>query len=202
MLRPYCVGLTGGIGSGKSVVAELFAGHGIAIVDTDLISRTLTQPGGSALGSIVDAFGPEFLVSDGSLDRPMMRRRIFADTSARTCLERILHPLILQEASSQIARAHTPYVLLVVPLLVETGAYGDLVDRILVVDCAESTQMQRVMQRDHLDVSQAKTILAAQISRTERLRAAHDVIHNDTELSSLAAQVLSLHQQYLKLAAK
>ena len=198
---PYCVGLTGGIGSGKSSAARLFQDLGAGVVDVDDISHALTRPGGAGISEIGQQFGPEFLSVDGSLDRARMRERVFRDSQAKTRLEAILHPLIGHQARDQVACATQPYVLLVVPLLLETNAYRDLTRRIAVVDCTEETQIERTMRRSQLPESAVRAIMAAQISRQDRLAQADDVLHNDGDEEELRQQVAKLHQRYLELAA-
>ncbi|MDD3529320.1 MAG: dephospho-CoA kinase [Gallionellaceae bacterium] len=200
MTRPYCVGLTGGIGSGKSRVASLFAEFGAGVVDTDLIARELTAPGGAAMAAIRAGFGAGVVACDGGLDRAAMRRLVFADAGARRRLEAILHPLIRARAAAAVAAATAPYVLLVVPLLIETGAYGGLLDRVLVVDCSPARQIERVMRRDGVTAATAQAMLAAQAGRAERLAAADDVIDNEGEPEHLAAAVAALHRAYLQAA--
>jgi dephospho-CoA kinase len=197
----YVVGLTGGIGSGKSTVADVFASLGVPVIDTDVISRELTAPGGAALEAIRVAFGESVMQADGALDRAALRRRVFVDEAARHQLEAILHPLIRQRVEqilSQLAAAR--YAVLVVPLLVETGAYRDVLQRILVVDCPEATQISRVMARSGLARDEVLAILAAQATRAERLAVADDVILNTTSQADLRSAAASLHQRYLQLA--
>lgn len=198
----YVVGLTGGIGSGKSAVADLFAQRGVTVVDTDAIAHALTAPGGAAIAAIRAEFGESAISTDGSLDRAAMRAMVFADPPARKRLEAILHPLIRAESERQLMAnpAGSPYAILMVPLLVEAGDYRKRVDRIAVVDCAESTQIERVMSRSGLARSEIERILAAQATRAERLAAADDVIDNDGALDQLPAQVERLHRQYLELS--
>lgn len=197
----FAVGLTGGIGSGKSTVAELFRACGAGVIDSDAISRQLTQAGGSALPAIRAAFGAACIDGSGALDRPRMRQLVFADAAARQRLEAILHPLIREEMLAQAAAATAPYLLLVVPLLLEAQGYAELVRRILVVDCPEQAQLERTMQRSGLSAAAVQAIMAQQASRNERLQRADDVIHNDGEPSQLPSQVARLHRQYLALAA-
>ena len=196
------VGLTGGIGSGKTTVADLFAAQGAAIVDTDLIAHALTAVGGEAIPAIRDAFGVAVLAADGQLDRTAMRALAFADPSARVRLEGILHPLIRLHSERQCEAAVlvAPYVLLVVPLLIESPAFRSRVDRILVVDCDEAKQRARVMARSGLAEDAVRAIMATQATRATRLAAADDVIKNDFELPALHQQVEVLHAQYLVLA--
>jgi len=198
---PYCVGITGGIGSGKSRAAAMFGELGAGVVDTDEISHQITASGGGAMPEIVAAFGPAAAATDGSLDRPAMRQLIFGDPGARRRLENILHPRIRETARSRVNESSAPYVLLVVPLLLETGAYRDIVRRILVVDCDEALQVSRTITRSRLDEASVRAIMAAQIPRSERLARADDVIRNDGDVEELRRQVSLLHGKYLKLAA-
>jgi len=201
----YVVGLTGGIGSGKSAAAEAFAGLGAACVDTDAIAHALTAPGGGALPALQQALGPAICAADGMLDRAALRRRVFADPTARKRLEAILHPLIAAEADRQVRRATSadfPYVVLVVPLLVETGAWRERVDRVAVVDCPEATQIARVMARSALTHAEVEAIIAAQATRQERLAIADDVITNTGSLAGLRARIAELHGGYLRKAAR
>lgn len=195
------VGLTGGIGSGKSTVAALFAELGVPVIDTDVIARQLTSPGGPLLPAIREAFGASVMLADGSLERAALRRRVFADADARRQLEAILHPRIRQEVVRALADLHAPYALIVIPLLVETGAYGDVLNRVLVVDCPESLQIERVMTRSGLCREEAEAILAAQAGRQARLAIADDVIDNDASMAGLKAAVAGLHARYQALAA-
>ncbi len=199
---PFCVGVTGGIGSGKSRTAALFGELGTDVVDTDDISHEITATGGSAMPAITAAFGAAVAAADGSLDRTVMRRLVFENPAARKQLETILHPRIRELASSSVMASTAPYVLLVVPLLLETGGYRDLVRRVLVVDCDESLQISRAMQRSNLSADAVRAIMVAQLPRPQRLAGADDVIRNDGDIAQLRRQVLALHQQYLKLAAK
>jgi len=196
----YVIGLTGGIGSGKSAAAGMFAELGAAVVDTDAIAHELTRAGGPAIDAVRDAFGAGFVLSDGSLDRDSMRRLVFRDPAARATLEAILHPRIREQSRSRIAAAPQPYVVLVVPLLIETGACRDLVRRVLVVDCNEKRQLERAMQRSRLSQAEARAIMAAQLPREERIRHADDVLDNDGDMESLRRQVALLHAKYLTLA--
>jgi len=197
----FVVGLTGGIGSGKTTVANLFAELGAAIVDTDVIAHDLTAAHGAAMPDIIQAFGEGVLQADGSLDRAAMRRLCFSDLSARKRLEAILHPMIRSEAVAHCQRAdYAPYVLLVVPLLIESGVYRERVNRILVVDCDERQQVSRVMERSGLGAEEVRDIMATQISRTERLAAANDVVTNTGAPDELQAQILTLHRRYVEMA--
>jgi len=196
----YVVGLTGGIGSGKTTVSNLFATHGTVVVDTDVIAHQLTAPGGEAMPYIIAEFGPNVASSNGALDRAAMRQRVFADPAARQRLEAILHPMIGDQAMQACTSAHSAYVLLVVPLLVETRGWKKRCDRILLVDCDEATQIGRVMARSNLGETEARAILATQASRQERQAAADDIIDNDLGKLELAARVETLHRAYLGYA--
>lgn len=197
----FCVGLTGGIGSGKTTVANLFAAHGASLIDTDLIAHQLTAPGGSALAQITAQFGPAFLLPDGSMNRPMMREQVFSDPHAKKKLEAILHPLIGIEVAQAARRATGPYLIYVVPLLVESGKWRDRVARVLVVDCSEALQIARVVERSALSEPQVRAIMATQATREQRLAAADDVVTNDADTAALSAPVEHLHLAYCKLAA-
>jgi dephospho-CoA kinase len=193
-----CIGLTGGIGCGKSTVAGLFAEHGAAIIDTDTIAHHLTQAGGAAIPEIRKAFGKDYLTADDALDRAQMRGRVFSDMAAKQRLEKILHPLILEQAKAQLQlMRNEPYVIIVVPLLPESPAFRQLVQRILVVDCDASAQIERVMARSGMTAAEVRAIIAQQAPRTEQLQLADDVIHNDAGLPWLAEQVAILHGRYL-----
>jgi dephospho-CoA kinase len=198
---PYCVGLTGGIGSGKSAAATLFGKLGAAIVDTDEISHQLTAPGGAALPALKRQFGPTSISADGGLDRAHMRGLVFHDAAAREKLEAILHPLIRQRTRDGIVAARAPYVIVVVPLLFETGSYLDIVKRVVVVDCEEDTQVRRVVARSGIATDEVRRIMAAQLPRSERLKRADDVLDNNGSLDALKPQVARLHDRYLALAA-
>ena len=196
------IGLTGGIGSGKSFVADLFARHGASIIDTDLIAHQLTAPGGRAMPAIRDSFGAGFITANGALDRVAMRERVFADPGARRQLEAILHPLIGADTEAAAQAAGGDYLVFVVPLLVESGRWADRVDRVLVVDCPEALQVERVMQRSQLPAAQVEAIMASQATRQQRLAVADDVIVNDGQRAPVEAAVECLHAQYLELARK
>ena len=197
----FTVGLTGGIGSGKSTVADCFAALGMPVIDTDVIARELTAPGGAGLEAIRAVFGATVMQADGTLDRAALRRRVFADSAARHQLEAILHPRIRQVVEQKLATLTAPYALIVIPLLVETGGYRDVLNRVLVVDCPEAVQIARVMARSGLAHGEIKAILAAQAGRAERLAVADDIIVNTASLEALRAEVAALHQRYLALAA-
>ena len=197
----FIVGLTGGIGSGKSAAATLFEEFGAAVVDTDAIAHELTAPGGTAIAPIRAAFGDEVVAPDGALDRAAMRRKVFTDAQAKGRLEAILHPMIRAEADRRSAAARAPYVVLVVPLLVESGGYRSRVQRIAVVDCPEAVQVARVMSRSGLSAGEARAIMAAQVGREAGLAVADDVIDNGGELAALRPQIEALHRHYLEMAA-
>jgi dephospho-CoA kinase len=197
----FVVGLTGGIGSGKSAVAECFAARGVPLVDSDVIARELTVADGAAIPAIRKAFGEGVFAADGALDRTVMRAIVFADRGARARLERILHPLIRAQSDARCAAAASAaYVVVVVPLLVESGLWQDRVDRVLVVDCAETTQIARVIARSGLSADEVRAIIKAQAPRARRLASADDVLHNDGDLSEIDPRVGTLHQRYLELA--
>jgi dephospho-CoA kinase len=198
---PFCVGLTGGIGCGKSKAADIFAELGAAVVDTDAISHELTASGGGAMPAIASTFGPDYVRPDGALDRARMRALVFSDGGAKRELEQILHPLIRAESHARIDASTAPYVVLVVPLLLETGAYKELLNRVLVVDCDESQQIARVITRSGLTEHEVRRIMDAQLPRAERLRQADDVLSNDDDIESLHRRVEALHERYLAAAA-
>lgn len=196
----FSVGLTGGIGCGKSTVADLFAGLGATIVDTDAIAHSLTAPHGAAMPAILAEFGPDFATPEGALDRARMRSLVFADAGARGRLEAILHPRIRDATAAAAAIATGPYVIFAVPLLIESGSWSERVSRVLAVDCSEDTQVARVMQRSGLSAGQVRAIMATQVTRAQRLAAADDVIDNDDGLEALLPQVTRLHERYLALS--
>ena len=199
---PYVVGLTGGIGSGKSAVADAFAALAVDVTDTDRIAHALTAPGSAGLAGIVAAFGTDVLRADGTLDRDRLRERVFADAAARQRLESILHPLIRAEAAAEVARWRSPYGLLVVPLLFERGGHRDLVRRTLGVDCPEEVQVARVTARSGLAAAEVRAIMAAQLPRAERLARADDVLDNSGGREAIAPQVAELDRRYRRLAAE
>jgi len=196
----YCIGVTGGIGSGKTSAAKLFAELGAAVVDTDEIARRLTARDGDAMGAIAKAFGDAVIAADGSLNRAAMRELVFADTGRRRQLEAILHPMIRAEARRRVLATTTPYVLLLVPLLLENNRYASTVQRVLVVDCDETTQVERTVRRSQLSEESVRAIMAAQLPREKRVEQADDVIDNNGDLEQLRSQVTALHQRYLELA--
>ena len=194
----FVVGLTGGIGSGKSAAAAEFERLGATVVDTDAIAHELTQSGGPAIAEIQRTFGPELIGPSGAMDRKKMRERVFADAAARKKLEGLLHPLIREESGRRIARAQGPYVIHVVPLLVESPDYRSRVHRVLVVDVPEEIQVERVALRNGLSEAEVRAILAAQATRAQRLAAADDVIENRGTIDALREQVAALHRKYLE----
>ncbi|MBW3759746.1 dephospho-CoA kinase [Aeromonas jandaei] len=198
----YVVAITGGIGSGKTTIANQFAELGIDVVDADVIAREVVEPGTPALAAISDHFGPDVITSDGQLDRRRLREQVFRDPSAKAWLNALLHPLIRSEMQRQCAAARSPYCLLVVPLLVENKLTG-LANRVLVVDVDEATQIERTCRRDGVTAEQAKAIIAAQASRSERLAAADDVIENlnGSEMAT-KSRILTLHETYLAFASQ
>ncbi|MBC3930983.1 dephospho-CoA kinase [Undibacterium curvum] len=201
-LEKFSLGLTGGIGSGKTTIANAFQALGASLIDTDLIAHALTRKDGLAMPQIREEFGDQAISDDGSMDRARMRALVFNDSAAKLRLEAILHPLIRSQTEQAAASATGDYLIFVVPLLIESGNWKQRVDRILVVDCAEEVQIARVMQRNQLSREQVSAIMRNQASRQERLAAADDVIVNEEELHLLQAKILTLHQHYLRLAAK
>ncbi|WP_217475454.1 dephospho-CoA kinase [Stutzerimonas stutzeri] len=197
-MKPWVLGLTGGIGSGKSAVVEEFGRLGVHWVDADHAARWVVEPGRPALASIVERFGQGVLAPDGSLDRGVLRGLVFRDAQQRKWLEDLLHPLIRQEVAGHLARATSPYAIMVSPLLVESGQYRQ-VDRVLVVDVPEALQIERAVRRDQSSEGQIRAILDAQASREERLRHADDVLTNDRDRAWLRCEVERLHNFYLTL---
>lgn len=198
MGRPPRIGLTGGIASGKSTVAEMFAEHDVPIIDTDVIARQLVQPGEAAIGEIRDTFGRNVFDANGALDRGALRKIVFSDAARRKDLEAILHPRIRDATLARSAAADGPYQIIVVPLLVESPM-REFMDRVLVVDCETETQLRRLLARDAENEDQARRMLAAQASREDRLAIADDIISNDDDLESTRRQVNALHEKYLSL---
>ena len=194
------VGLTGGIGSGKSAAAAEFGRLGATVVDTDAIAHALTQAGGAAVAQVRRLFGDDFVDASGALDRAKMRTLAFRDPAAKKKLEQLLHPMIRAESERRIAAASGPYVVHVVPLLVESPGYRQRVTRVLVVDCPEDVQVERVRQRSRLSEEEIRRIVASQAKREERLAAADDVIDNSASLDALHKQVRELHSRYLELS--
>jgi dephospho-CoA kinase len=196
------IGLTGGIGCGKTTVANMFAALGASIVDTDLIAHSMTVAGGPAMAAIRAEFGGAYLTPDGALDRAAMRALVFADPGAKRRLEAILHPLIRAAAEAEAQTAQGAYVIFVVPLLIESGNWHGRVARVLAIDCPEALQISRVMARNGLQEAQVKAIMAAQVTRQQRLAAADDVIVNDDGIAALAPQVEALHRVYMAISAR
>ncbi len=199
---PFSIGLTGGIGSGKSTVAYMFAARGASVVDTDQIAHSLTAPGGAAMPAIVAGFGAEYADANGALDRARMRSLVFADAGAKARLEAILHPRIRDAALAAAEAATGDYVIFAVPLLVESGTWRARVTRVLAVDCPEQVQIARVMARNNLPESQVRAIMAAQASRQQRLDAADDIIENGGGIEALAPQIARLHDLYLAFSKR
>lgn len=199
---PFSIGLTGGIGSGKSTVADLFAARGASIVDTDQIAHSLTAPGGAAMPAIVAEFGAEFADANGALDRARMRALVFADPAAKVRLEAILHPRIRDAALAEAEAATGSYVMFAVPLLVESGTWRARVTRVLAVDCPEEVQIARVMARNNLSETQVRAIMATQASRQQRLAAADDIIENGGGIEALEPQIARLHDLYLQMRSQ
>ncbi len=197
--RPLVIALTGGIGSGKSTVADRFAEHGVPVIDADLLAREQTRPGMPALDEITKAFGAGMIAPDGELDRAALRRQIFELADGRERLEAILHPRIRQAMREQLASLQSPYVVLVIPLLLETGQ-TDLADRILVVDLPEAIQLRRAAARDGQNERQIRAIMEVQCDRQQRLSAADDVIDNSADLDQLLDQADKMHERYMSLS--
>ena len=200
MSKPYVVGLTGGIGSGKSAAADEFTRLGATVVDTDIIARDVTSAGGAAIPALRGLFGSEYFDASGAMDRAKVRERVFRDATAKKNLEAVLHPMIRAESERQIAAATGPYVIYVVPLLVESGNYRGRVQRVAVVDCPEEVQVERVRRRSQLPEDEVRRIIATQVPRAQRRAAADDLIDNGGTLAALHKQVHELHQSYLEFA--
>jgi len=199
---PFVVGLTGGIGSGKSAAADEFARLGASVVDADAIAHELTRPGGAAIAAIRSAFGDAAIAADGSMDRKRVREIVFADRAAKSRLEGILHPMIRAESRRRLEAARGPYAVLVVPLLIESRDYRERVHRVAVVDCSEEQQLARVGARSGLAPDEVRRIIAAQASRDERRAAADDLIDNSGTLAALHQQVAALHTRYIEESQK
>ncbi|OUS49855.1 dephospho-CoA kinase [Shewanella sp. SACH] len=198
-MSKFVVGLTGGIGSGKTTVANLFAAEGITLVDADIVAREVVAPGSKGLEAIVTHFGAEISTPEGELDRAKLRQRIFSHPEEREWLNQLLHPMIRQEMLAQVEKATSAYVIMVVPLLFENGL-DRLVSRTLVVDISPELQINRTVKRDNVDASQVNNIISSQCSRSEKLARADDIIDNQGEISTLKREVLALHQRYLQLS--
>lgn len=198
-MSKFVVGLTGGIGSGKTTVANLFAAEGITLVDADIVAREVVAPGSKGLEAIVTHFGAEILTPEGELDRAKLRQRIFSHPEEREWLNQLLHPMIRQEMLAQVEKATSAYVIMVVPLLFENGL-DRLVNRTLVVDISPELQINRTVKRDNVDAYQVNNIISSQCSRSEKLARADDIIDNQGEISTLKREVLALHQRFLQLS--
>ncbi|ESE39896.1 dephospho-CoA kinase [Shewanella decolorationis] len=198
-MSKFVVGLTGGIGSGKTTVANLFAEEGVDLVDADVVAREVVAPNSQGLKAIIDHFGAEILTATGELDRAQLRQRVFSDEQQRQWLNQLLHPMIRQEMLSQVKNATSDYVIMVVPLLFENGL-DRLVNRTLVVDISPELQISRTVKRDNVDATQVNNIINSQCSRSEKLARADDVIDNQGEISTLKQEVQALHQRYLQLS--
>ena len=197
--RVFVVGVTGGIGSGKTTICREFAALGAPVIDTDQVARDVVAPGSPGLAAVVAAFGPEVLTADGQLDRRRVRQLVFATPALREQLEAILHPLIRQETDARVQAAGFPYCLVCIPLLVERGG-GNRVNRVLVIDCPTEVQIARVMARDELTAPEVAAIMRTQASREDRLAVAHDVLENTGDIAHLRPQISALHARYLQLA--
>ncbi|MGI5308336.1 dephospho-CoA kinase [Rheinheimera sp. WS51] len=200
-MSQYIVGLTGGIGCGKTTVTNLFSDLGVQFVDADIVAREVVQPGTRCLAAIVEHFGSTILNPDASLNRAALRQRVFSDSAAKAWLNQLLHPAIREQLLAQLAAANSDYVLLVAPLLLENNLQ-QYCQRVLVIDLPESLQLSRTLARDKVSEQQVAAIMASQLPRQQRLAKADDVIVNDTSPADLAPKVLALHKQYLKLAAR
>lgn len=202
MDKAFSVGLTGGIGCGKTTVADMFAELGASVIDTDQIAHSLTAPHGAAMPALLAEFGEDFATPEGALDRAKMRALVFSDATARARLEAILHPRIRDATAAAAAIATGPYTIFVVPLLIESGTWRERVTRVLAIDCSEETQVARVMTRSGLSAEQVRAIMAAQVTRAQRLAAADDVVNNDEGLDELRPQVERLHAHYLSYSKR
>ena len=202
MDKAFSVGLTGGIGCGKTTVADMFAALGASVIDTDQIAHSLTAPHGAAMPALLAEFGEDFATPEGALDRAKMRALVFSDATARARLEAILHPRIRDATAAAAAIATGPYTIFVVPLLIESGTWRERVTRVLAIDCSEDTQVARVMTRSGLSAEQVRAIMAAQVTRAQRLAAADDVVNNDEGLDELRPQVERLHAHYLSYSKR
>ena len=199
MLTPFILGLTGGIGSGKSAASHWFESQGIQVIDADVVAREVVEPGQPALHAIQTAFGDWVLDKTGALNRKALREHIFQHADARKVLEGITHPAIRQSILQQLQAATSPYVILVSPLLLETNQH-ELTDRVLLIDASEDLQIERASQRDRQSIKQIQQIIQAQMPRTQKQQLAHDIVLNDGHLKHLYAHLEPLHQQYLSLA--
>ena len=198
-MSSYVVGLTGGIGSGKTQVSNQFEKLGISVVDADIVARQVVEPGTACLAAIIQYFGNNIVDNEGQLNRPMLREIIFSDSDKKDWLNNLMHPAIRNEIYQQIESSNSPYCLLVAPLLLENGL-DKVVNRVLVVDVEESVQLERTVARDKVSIEQVKNIIASQISREQRLARADDIIINNKSLSELEIQVTKLHHKYLNIS--
>lgn len=196
----YIVGLTGGIGCGKTTVSNLFHAFGVPVIDADIVARQVVAPGSPCLSTITEHFGPDILLENGELNRSLLRQKVFSNTEDKTWLDNLLHPAIRQRILTELAGVQSAYAILVAPLLLENGL-EQYVQRVLVIDVPESVQVKRTLTRDNTSEQQVKAIMAAQLPRQERLNRADDIITNDSSVAELAPKVAALHQQYLQLAA-
>ncbi len=204
MSSAFSVGLTGGVGSGKSTIGSMLSDRGAGLVDADVIAHQLTSTGGAAIDALRESFGADAIATDGSLDRAYMRARVFSDAALRTQLETLLHPMIrvaMRELSHRLITEGASYVVQVVPLLVESGSWRGYVDRVLLVDCTEATQLTRISARPGIDEVTARKIIAAQATRAERLAVADDVLLNEAPLDQITPKIERLHRTYLRSAA-
>lgn len=197
----FIVGLTGGIGCGKTTVSNLFQAHGVPVIDADIVSRQVVQPGSPCLNAITEHFGADILLESGELNRSLLRQKVFSNTEEKAWLNNLLHPAIRQKILSELAEVQSAYAILVAPLLLENGL-EQYVQRVLVIDVPESVQLKRTLARDNSSEQQVKAIMAAQLPRRERLQRADDVITNDSSEADLIPKVAALHQQYLQMAAR
>lgn len=197
---PLVIGLTGGIGCGKTCATNYFAELGIDIIDTDKIAQELTQPGGAVIDVIKKTFGDALITMSGALDRTKMRELVFSDRTAKQKLEAILHPLIYEEVSRRIKQSKSSYTIVAIPLLFETTDYREIIQRILVIDCDEVKQVARTMTRSKLNEQAVRAIMATQVSRQQRLQEADDIIINNDGLDSLHEQIEHLHQKYMEIS--
>ena len=197
----YIVGLTGGIGCGKTTVSDLFQALGVPVIDADIVARQVVAPGSPCLNAITEHFGPDILLESGELNRSLLRQKVFSNTEDKTWLNNLLHPAIRQRILTELSEVQSAYAILVAPLLLENGL-EQYVQRVLVIDVPESVQVRRTLARDNTSEQQVKAIMAAQLPRQERLKRADDVIANDSSVADLTSKVAALHQQYLQMAAR
>lgn len=196
----YIVGLTGGIGCGKTTVSNLFQAYGVPVIDADIVARQVVAPDSPCLNAITEHFGPDILLENGELNRSLLRQKVFSNNEDKTWLNNLLHPAIRQRLLTELAEVQSSYAILVAPLLLENGL-EQYVQRVLVIDVPESVQIARTLTRDNTSEQQVKAIIAAQLPRQERLKRADDIIINDSSVADLASKVAALHQQYMQMAA-